>query len=238
VIDAFLRAFANEKWLRFSVTTIEIATKSVTRPGGIEYSVADRFKALLEDLEIDDALAIATAELFSKWRNSVVHHADRNNRLTPEAKGKLIDAKTHFRQKYSHLDIELAIRNFESKSVPVAKEVTTLIAIMMNTCRLMDEAAVRRAAPDSESLAKVTEELLRARLGYGTDGSEHWKHLAASWRGDEKEKLTLLRKVLPSIGLTPTTKAISPPLPDSFCANLATLSLDQLAERFDIHRKH
>lgn len=236
VVDAFLRAFANEQWLEFDPQTVRIATKAETRKGGSEYSIADRLQALLKDLELENQLAVATAELFSRWRNAVVHQADRSNRLSPESKAALVNAKSHFYEKYSHIDIELALKNFESKNVPVAKEVTTLIAIMVNGCRLLDEAAIRRAAPDSKAMDRIAERLLRASLGSGTRGTDSWTHLAASWHGNESNKLALLKKVLPSIGLTPTTKAISPALSESFCKDLASLNLGDLANRFEIDR--
>lgn len=235
VVDAFLRAFANEEWLEFDPQTVRIATKADTPKGGAEYSIADRLQALLKDLELKDKLAVATAELFSRWRNAVVHQADRSNRLSHESKAALLNAKSHFYEKYSHIDIELALKNFESKNVPVAKEVTTLIAIMVNGCRLLDEAAIRRAAPDSKAMDRIAETLLRASFGSGTRGTDSWKHLAASWHGSDTNKLKLLKRVLPSVGLTPTTKPVSPALSESFCTDLASLNFGELAKRFEIH---
>lgn len=234
VVDTFLRAFASEEWLEFDPQTVRIATKAETRKGGVEYSIADRLQALLKDLELVDELAVATAELFSRWRNAVVHQADRSNRLNPESKAALVNAKSHFHEKYSHIDIELALKNFESKKVPVAKEVTTLIAVMVNGCRLIDETAIRRAAPDSKAMDRIAETLLRAGFGSGTRGTDSWKHLAASWHGSDTEKLALLKKVLPTIGLTPTTKPVSPALSASFCTDLASLNFRELAKRFEI----
>ena len=235
VVDAFLRAFANEEWLAFDPQTVRIATKAETGKGGVAYSITDRLQALMKDLKLEDELTVATAELFSRWRNAVVHHADRSNRLNPQLKAVLMDAKSHFHEKYSHIDIELALRNFESRKAPVAKEVTTLVAIMVNGCRLLDEAAIRRVAPDSKAMDRIAENLLRTRFGSGTMGTDSWKHLAASWHGNDTEKLALLKKVLPSVGLTPTTKPISPALSESFCADLASLNFADLARRFEIN---
>lgn len=236
VVDSFLRALANEEWLEFDPQTVRIATKAETRKGGAEYSFSDRMRALLEDLKLECELIVATAELFSRWRNAVVHQADRSNRLSPESKAVLVSAKSHFHEKYSHMDIQLALENFEGKNVPVAKEVTTLIAIMVNGCRRLDEAAIRRAAPDSKAMERVAETLLRKSFGSGTSGTASWNHLSTSWHGSDANKLALLKKVLPSVGLTPTTKPVSPMLSESFCVDLASLSLGELAKRYDIRR--
>ena len=78
-----------------------------------------------------------------------------------------MNAKTAISERYKHLDIELALANFDNRRIPVAKEVTTLVAIAVNFSRALDEAAIRRAAGTPEKVTgAAVPPLLTFRLAF------------------------------------------------------------------------
>ena len=122
VLDAFLREFCAEEWLGFAPETRNVATKAITGAGGAEYSVAERAEAICAELGLKDPVKIAALDLLAKWRNVVAHGSDRRARLTTDKKRTLIDAASKIKEKYSHFDIELALKNFESQRCPFRRK--------------------------------------------------------------------------------------------------------------------
>jgi hypothetical protein len=231
IFDSFLIGLAKEKWMGFSSNTVDIVTKAVTRSSQNEYSVAERANELCIDLGIEDPVRIAAIELMAKWRNAVVHGGDREVRLTEHSKKELLSAKQEFYDKYSHLDIALAIKNFESKNVPVSKEVTTLAAIIVNFSRQLDEAAIKRAAGDEQSIQNVTTMLLKR---YFSTTPKPWVELSNSWNGSLAKRKDALNKFLANAGVTESKSGISVDLPKSYLDEVCELSINDFAFRFDI----
>lgn len=148
-------------------------------------------------------LQIAVLDLLSKWRNITAHSGDRKARLTPQSKELLIERRTEIHQEYSHLDIELAIRNFESRKVAVGKEVTSLLAIATNLCRSIDQAAIKRIASTEEGMDMMVEKLL---IEYFLE-SDHrnlkpWSELSEAWQGSETRRKKNLLKILQRVGVS------------------------------------
>lgn len=96
---------------------------------------------------MDEGLRIAGLDLLASWRNVVAHSRPRKSNLRQETKELLLENSDSIHQNYSHLDIELALKNFENRKAPVGKEVTSLLAMTVNLCREIDQAAVRRVQP-------------------------------------------------------------------------------------------
>ena len=231
IFDSFLVSLVKETWMGFSSKTVDIVSKAITRQGQGEYSLAERVSELCTDLKIDDPVRIAAIELMAKWRNVVVHGRDREVRLTDESKKALLAAKQEFHDEYSHLDIALAIKNFESKNVPVSKEVTTLAAIIVNFSRRLDEAAIRRAAGDEKSVQNATTILLKR---YFSTTPAPWVEISNSWNASLDKRRVTLSKFLANAGVTQSGSGVSAELPQNYIDEVCALSIDKIAHKFDI----
>jgi hypothetical protein len=242
VFDSFIREIANECWLGFADHAREIATKAKTRhrDHGGEFSVAERAEALCNDLGIVDPIRIAALDLLAKWRNVVAHSSSRSPRLPTETRRILKDAAAHIHGHYAHLDILLALRNFESRKPPVPKEATTLIAVAVNFSRQLDETAIKRAAPTEDKVCVVAERML---CNYFSTSDERpvtpWSELSDAWQGSSAiRRNSMLKKFLANAGMTESSTPVSAPLPARFLEEITALSRDEFAQRFKIPRPH
>jgi hypothetical protein len=172
VFDAFIRDIAIEDWLGFQKDAQDVATKAKTRPkaAGGDYSLAERADALCSDLGLENQqVRIAALDLLAKWRNIAAHAPDKSSRLAAERRATLLDDSTGICERYSHLDIGLALKNFENGKMPVPKEVTTLVAIAVSLSRTIDEAAIKRAAHTEDKMAFAAEHMLRSYFNNSPD---------------------------------------------------------------------
>jgi hypothetical protein len=236
VFDSFLREFASEEWLGFTIETRAIATKAKTRPKeeGGEYSMAERAEALCADLGLEDPIRIAALDLLAKWRNVVAHSSDRRTRLTADRRRTLTEAAS---KEYFRFDIALALKNFEGRRVAVPKEVTHLVAIAVNFSRQVDESAVRRAAPTPERMFAAAEQMLRNYFRASPERPRSpWSELADAWQGGDTPRRNVLGKFLANVGIAETQKPVSALLPERFIEEVVSLSRDDFARRFEIAR--
>jgi hypothetical protein len=239
VFDSFLREFANESWLGFASETRDIATKAKTRhrDSGGEYSIAERAEALCGNLGLDDPVRIAALHLLAKWRNVVAHSAERPARLTASRRSTLNQAASEIHDRYSHLDVGLALRNFDAHKVPVAKEVTSLVAIAVNFSRTLDETAIKCAAPTPDKMSAAAEQMLLAYFKASPELAVNpWKELSDAWQGGAARRRSMLKKFLAATGITANQKPVSALLPDGFVEDIVMLSRDDFARRFQIAR--
>ena len=203
VIDGFLNELVRLKWLKFSEQCVRIATKATTGTGGVEYSFADRANAICKDLGLNEELRIAGLELLSSWRNAVAHSGRRRLKISAGAKELLLDHKKAIHTDYSHLDIELALRNFESRKPPVPKEVTSLLAMTTNLCRAIDQAAIIRVASTEPRMDALVEELLKEYfLPSDQRNKKPWGELSEAWQGPQYRRKDNLLKILQRVGVS------------------------------------
>ncbi len=232
--DSFIRDIVEEEWLRFSQLTIDIAKKSVTKSGNEAYSLAERVEQIFQDLALSEPVNVAAIELFTKWRNMIVHDRNKEVRaISNVAEEVLLSSVNYFYTKYSHLDIGLALRNFSSKKKPVPKEATSLIALTQNVARRIDEAAINRVA----STPADFEDAVLTLLG------EHYKQakgqhptaaaaIAEAWQGNFRRREKSLVQALANIGVSEEQKKpVSAALPDDFVSRLAQLGVEEFATR-------
>jgi hypothetical protein len=238
VFDQFIREIAKQEWLDFSPNARDIATKAKTRAKneGGDYSVAERVVALLSDLKVPIGPGVAAIELFSKWRNITVHSSEREYKLDTVMRKLLIKGKEHFNKHYSHLNIELAIQNFESRKTPVPKEATSLIAVAQNISRSIDEASIRRAAGTPQLVQKVADKLLMTYFTNSKRKTQAWIEIAEAWQGPMERRRTNLEKIMQKVGLTDTQKAVSAELPASYIEEIVALDREDVADRFGIKK--
>ena len=234
IFDQFLGSLAAEEWLGFSPKARDIATKAITRPKGDggAYSVAERTTELLNDLGLQTSPAVGGLDLLSNWRNVVVHTKKRAISLGKDVNDLLINEKDHFYKHYSHFDIELALKNFYGRKSPVPKEATSLIAVVQNISRAIDEAAIKRVAGNSESIVNVTDKLLR---GYFTDDEREMPgstEIAEAWQGSKERRLANFLKILQKVGVTDTSSVVSAVLPQYYITDVISYTRSEFENRF------
>jgi hypothetical protein len=168
----------------------------------------------------------------------VAHSSERSFRIKNNYRDSLLGAAEDFYKSHSHLDITLALKNFDSRKTPVSKEVTSLVAIAVNLSRQLDEHAIRRVASSTEGMQEATDRLLRA---YFRDHDERpqsaWSELSEAWQGDIQRRKLKLMKIFERVNVTKTTKPISAPLPAHFVDEIIALSRDGFAERFLVAKR-
>lgn len=234
IFDQFLSNIASESWLNFSPDTIAIATKAKARPSGQggAYSVYERTSALLSELNIPVGPAAAGIELLAKWRNVSVHTQERKSAIDDGALGILTESKAHFHDHYSHLDIDLALRNFFDRKNPVPKEATSLIALVQNVSRNLDEAAIKRVAGTDDLIANVADKLLHEYFSKEEYASRRFAEISDAWQGEKGRRLAILLKVMQKVGLTEAKNAVSAVLPIFYIEGLLDLTRDKFWDRF------
>lgn len=239
VFDGFIREISREEWLTFATDARDIATRAKTRSKeqGGDYSVCERLGALLSDLGLEHGPALAAIDLFSKWRNIVAHQSERPVTLADWARELLLKSKDHFYEHYSHLDIALAIKNFEARNVPVSKEVTSLIALVQNVSRKIDETAIKRVAGSADAAEAVADKLLRRYFENLGRKQTAWAEVCDTWQGPEKRRETGVIKLLERIGFSRTTKPVSAALSPNYLQGLVRSNRDDIAHRFAVERR-
>lgn len=226
VVDQYLGDISSEPWIVLSDSVKQIATKAVTRPSsqGGAYGLHERALLIANEFEIHEPLHIALLELLAKWRNSTLHGSIRDAKLSDDSQKSLQDEVAIFKT-YSHLDIKLALKNFESKKTPVPKEITSLIASAQNLLRKLDEAAIKSAFPSTNSVERycvwIFRDLFVKNDGVLTAQLNEYFGRPPDWR-----KKFLLKTIAPR-GITSTASPTSPVVSDVFFDDLAALDPKQ-----------
>ena len=227
VVDQYLDDISSEPWIVLSENVRQIATKAVTRPSnqGGAYGLHERALAIAGELGIHEPLHIALLELLAKWRNSTLHGSIRDAKLSDESLKSLQDEGAIVKA-YSHLDIKLALNNFESKKTPVPKEITSLIASAQNLLRKLDEAAIKGVFSTTQSVESYCLCIFRDSFvkkdGALTAQLNEYFARSSDWR-----KKFLLKTVAPR-GITPTGSPTSAVVSDVFFDELAKLDPKRL----------
>lgn len=239
IFDQFLSSLAAEDWLCFANETKDMVTKTKTRPKdeGGAYSVAERSIAFLRDLHLPIGPTVGGVELLSKWRNVAVHTRDRKLGLADDMVDLITKSEDHFREHYSGLDIHLELKNFSERKNPVPKETTSLIAVVQNLSRTIDEAAIRRVAGEADLTMAVADKLLQNYFCNRDRKVPGWVELSEAWQGSADRRKANLMKIMQRVGFTETEKAVSAILPNSYIVDLVEAGRDEVAHRFRI-RKH
>lgn len=203
-VDSYLRNIVILDWAGFSKETIEIVTKQKTKSGGISYSLSERVSALYSSLNLKDDFQSSALGFLGVWRNVVAHsEIERQTNLNEDIKEKLLSKKKFIHDNYSHLNIELAIKNFEARNPPVGKEVTSLLAMATNFCREIDQAIISRLAGSEEKMIDLTDKLLVSYFNNDLrKGPSPWAEISEAWQGSGKRRKNNLEKILQKIGIS------------------------------------
>jgi hypothetical protein len=237
VFDAFLRSLCRVSWLEFSDETIGVVTKKTTKKGGSEYSVRERVEALCSDLTLDhEPVNLDALELFARWRNIAVHGGIGGGGLSQKLVEKLCASKDHFSENYANLDINLAIDNFQNRNMPVPKEATSLIALMMNFSRELDQSAIKRVASNADGIETVASKMIEEHF-YSLPPGQSTRQASEICAGSKKRRRLQLKKLLAEAGLTETTKPISAMLPNRFLIDLCDLEKRELLRKFGVKKE-
>ncbi len=224
IADAFLRGIARETWLKFPKSVVFIAAKEGAGPGGKAFSVRDRAEALCLDLSVECKPLLGMLDLLAKWRNKLAHSANADERrLDKKSREELFSSAAELAKNYANIDIKRTLKSFDDGDHPSRKDATVLLACCQNLARAIDEAAIRRVTPDSDSVADLAVDLLRARWTSSGDGRKGWVEFCDIWDRCCEDRNKLLIKVLQQVGVTENSSPISPLLPPSFLSTLANM---------------
>lgn len=235
VIDQYLSTIVQVRWLGFPDDARVIATKATTRSAanGGAYSLAERAKAIADHLNLNDAtLMLALLELLAKWRNATIHGDDRHLSLSSVAQQALKQGKQHMHDYYSHFDVDLAVKNFREKKLPVAKEITSLIAASQNFFRQIDETAIKKAAGTEPGIKHALHSVAYDHF-FGTDqpGVLIASRMSEFMRGEDHERRDYLLKAIGPFGITSTTSPVSASLGNAHLDEILAMDRAQLIER-------
>lgn len=231
VAEQYIFSIVQVSWLDFPMSVKEIATKAKTRPAseGGAYSLAERAQAICDHLGMSCPLLLGLLDLLAKWRNKTIHSGERNVDIANDSRSAILEGAATMHEKYSHFDVALALENFKHKKLPVAKEITSLIAACQNFFRQIDEAAIKKAAGTSIGLRYTLNSMMRDYFFAG-DRREVLiaSRMAEFMQGDtEHRRRYLLRSIAP-LGMSHTTTPISAVLGDSDVDEILQMSTDQL----------
>jgi hypothetical protein len=228
-IDSFLRELARESCLAFPKEVVFIAAKEGAPPGGGEFSIRRRAIELCNNLGLVAEPLVSMVDLLVRWRNKAVHTSGSERRhLDPCSRENLVGQKAHLREKYAGVDIERTIASFEAGAHPSKKDTTVFLAACQNFARLLDEAAIRRATPDSAAVDSLAVRLLSDL--WSSDSSGGWRSFCGIWDAPEAERVIRLAKVLRQVGISEAKEPISPPVSRDFVQNFAKLTRDAAAK--------
>lgn len=234
VADQYISGIVQVSWLDFPVSVKEIATKAKTRSAndGGAYSLAERAQAICDHLCLSHPLLLGLLDLLAKWRNITIHSGERHVSISSDTRSAILEGAATMNEKYSHFDVVLALKNFEQKKLPVAKEITSLIAACQNFFRQIDEAAIKKAAGTSTGLRYTLNSMMRDYFFAGDKRKDLIaSRMAEFMQGDsERRRYYLLRSIAP-LGMSRTTSPISAVLGDNDVDEILGMSTDQLTTK-------
>lgn len=237
-LDSYLRLIADIPWARLSSAQRDVLRKSVTRPGGSAYSIADRFAEVRSasdhgDKSEDDKNAEVDLELLKvlvAWRNLTVHdglNASGELRLPDGCAETLLNAQDSLAARYGDLDPTVLLAHLRQRAAPKRKEIVALVSACQNFVRAVDSALLRRSIFRNEDLQNIAFEKIREALCDKTTSD-----LKRLWGKGEAARIRRLKAILESGGFAAPEHQTSVPLqtiflPDNFIGKFARNSIQQ-----------
>ncbi|MBU8874291.1 hypothetical protein KQ910_10985 [Reyranella sp. MMS21-HV4-11] len=204
-LDTYLVALASETWLTMPDSTRDVLRKSVTKPGGVAYSIVERILELGIKLNEDGQLSLALAATLVAWRNQVVHSGRVTNdelRLDRNFVESLSENASLLSSLYGGLDPLLLINHLRRKDFPKRKEIVSLVAATQNLVREIDWRLIRRTIPTQIALE------IRAKQAIGSTLSEESdKALVILWNRNSEARLRKLHDILRRNGFSTSSSA-------------------------------
>ena len=204
--------------------------------------MAERAASICAELSHDAPINLAALELLSKWRNVVVHgdpdapeDSNRPPEIDSEHANTLRNAASQLHASHAHIDIALALKNFSEQKIPLPKETTTLVALVVRLAKDLDAIAITRLAGSQNSFEKITDELLRRYFNErGTRKISSWSEISNTLQGDRLLRLHNISKILANIGISMTETPASASLSPEYLEQLQSMTRDEFAERFGV----
>lgn len=206
VVDSFdvlLRSYADLDWLGLAPPLSDRLRKSVTKPSGGEYSIAERTEDLLLHLGIAERDTLSLLALTVAWRNLLVHVGRAKARLPEGIEDSLKAGASRLVARFAGIDIARMLGSFSKGHRPTLKEATTMIAASQNLARTLDQALIRNAAGKPDQIIKIARDAL-ARVF--REEEVQWKSV---WGRDSAARTRALLSFLAQLGITETNAPIS-----------------------------
>jgi hypothetical protein len=215
-MDGLLRNYPDIEWLNLPQSLSDILRKSVTKPGGVAWSIPERIEELLIHLGQEMAVAVAFLDLTVRWRNALVHSSRAEARLSRSTADQLIKEKQELALKYAGIDISRTLVNFESGRWPTLKEATTMIAVAQNLARSIDRGLLLVNAGTTQQVEMIARRELGKALAKCEGG---WKRV---WGRNTDARARVLANLLSNAGIVETAEPVSATLEPSFVRDLAS----------------
>jgi hypothetical protein len=237
-LDSYLRLIADIPWSYLSTGQRNVLRKSVTRPGGSAYSIADRFAEMHFRLDGDDTeedcnnaeVDLELLKVLVAWRNQTVHDGLNNSgelRLPDGCEEKLLNARDNLAARYGDLDPIVLLAHIRQGAAPKRKEIIALVSACQNFVRAVDSTLLRRSLVRSAEIQNVAFEKIRETLC-----KEKTSDLKRLWGKGEAARIRRLKAILESGGFAAPEDETTVPiptvfLPDDFIENFARNSIQQ-----------
>lgn len=106
--------------------------------------VNDKFRVFFDKFKTNDDLQLyaALVALGIQWRNVTIH-SDADNVLDDEYVKILLDNKAWYYNNFCHLDIEEAMKRFNTHSNPTFKETTSIIKALLRFVEIIDGKLIK-----------------------------------------------------------------------------------------------
>jgi hypothetical protein len=232
-LDSYLRLVADISWSCLSENQRDVLRKSITRPGNVAYSIADRFGQMhfsTEGNKSDEEIDQELLKVLVAWRNQTVHDGLANSgepRLPEGCEEKLLKASENVAARYGGLDPAVLFAHMRGRAAPKRKEIIALVSACQNFVRAVDSALIRRSIVRSEDIQSIAFETIRGSLCKRTTSD-----LKRLWGKGEEARRRRIKAVLESGGFAAPedgTKIPAPTifLPDNFVQDFARNPIQQ-----------
>ena len=234
--DSYLRLLADIGWLKLSDIQRNILRKSVTRPGGKEYAIWERFESLeitLEgEREEERKTDLAMVRVLSVWRNKVSHQGLEGRgeiRLDDTVKAHLLAAETYLASRYGGLSAHEMFEQISGDTSPRRKEIIGLVSASVNLTRLVDEELVANAIKSERDLQSVAVAAISEALSKAETNIE--SVVRRLWGMNEGARARRFTAILEEAGFKKAVASVG--LPDDFAQELAHKKLDAILQVLD-----
>jgi hypothetical protein len=218
-VDRLQRDYSEVWWFELPNSLRDILRKSVTKPGNIQWSIAERVEQLMLHLGEDTDESLCFLELMVSWRNAIVHTRNARFEVSGRTSSVLTQKQEPIAAKYANIDTLQALEHFRTRKFPTLKEATTMIAVIQNLTRRIDEALIHTYSGRDAQIERIARREIASALKMQHGG---WKRV---WGRDVAARRRSLSNYLNAAGIVGGTPDIkSAVLQLDFLNQLASMS--------------
>jgi len=234
-IDSYLRLLTTVGWLKLSDDQRKILRKSVTRPGGKEYAVWERFETLGVELGDEGKANLAMVRVLSAWRNKTSHEgleAEGEVRLDGNVKEQLLAAEVYLANRYGGLSVSEMFKQMSGNSTPRRKEIVGLVSASVNLTRFVDGKLIANAIKRESDLETVA----FTEIAWALTGNDQKLESAVRrlWGTNEAARARRFAAILEEASFKKASVMDGVGLSDDFAIALAKKNLEAALRLIDV----